>query len=83
MMTMFAKSLNYLKIDAANRFKALCITNVLDVSKDYLVSERIIALLNSHLKEFGKELMEKESPKSLKQLLRLINPAKGIKYKDQ
>ena len=82
-MRMLAESFNSLKIDVVNRFKALWVTTALDGSEDYLVSERIIALVGSHLKEFRDDLMKKESPKSLKQLLRLITPPKGVKRKDQ
>ena len=80
---MLAESLNSLKIDLVNRFKVLWVTNVFDGSEYYLVSDRIIALVGSHLKEFLYELMKKESPKSLKQLLRLITTPKGVKRKNQ
>ena len=65
MMRMLAESFNSLKIDVVNRFKALWVMNALDGSEDYLGSERIIALVGSHLKEFRDELMKKESPKFL------------------
>ena len=77
------ESFNSLMIDVVNRLKALWVTNALDCSEDYSVSERIIALVGSHLKEFWDELMKKESPKCLKQLLRLITPPKGVKRKNQ
>ena len=60
MMGMLAEGFNSLTIDVDNHFKALWVTNALDSSKDYLVSERIITLVGSHLKEFWDELMEKE-----------------------
>ena len=43
MMRMLKKSFDSLEIDVASRFKALWVTNALDRSEDYLVSERIIA----------------------------------------
>ena len=60
MMGMLAEGFNSLTIDVDNRFKALWVTNALDSNKDYLVSERIITLVGSHLKEFWDELMENE-----------------------
>ena len=83
MMKMLVESFNSLKIDVVNRFKTPCFTNALDGSEDYLVSERVIALVGSHLKEFWDELMQKESPKNLKQLFRLITSLKDVKHKSQ
>ena len=60
MMGVLAEGFNSLTIDVDNRFKALWVTNALDSNEDYLVSERIITLVDSHLKEFWDELMEKE-----------------------
>ena len=40
-------------------------------------------LVGDQLKEFRDKLMKKESPKNLKQLLRLITPPKGVMRKDQ
>ena len=62
MMKMLAESFNSLKIDEVNRFKALWVTNALDSSEDYLVSEKIMALVGSHLKEFRDESTKKDSP---------------------
>ena len=62
MMKMLAESFNSLKIDEVNRFKVLWVTNALDSSEDYLVSEKIIALVGSHLKEFRDESTKKDSP---------------------
>ena len=82
-MRMLVESFDLLEIDVVNRFKALWVTNALDGSEDYLVSERIIMLVGDQLKEFRDKLMKKESPKNLKQLLRLITPPKGVMQKDQ
>ena len=50
-MTMLAESFNSFKIDTANCFKPYWVTNSLDGREDYLVQEKIIALVDSHLKE--------------------------------
>ena len=55
-----------------SRFKALWVTNALDGSKDYLVSERIIALVGEKLKAFQRRLMQTPIPRHLKDLLKLI-----------
>ena len=82
-MRMLVESFDSLEIDVVNRFKALWVTNALDGTEDYLVSERIITLVGDQLKEFRDDLMKKESPKNLKQLLILVTPPKGVKRKDQ
>ena len=82
-MRMLVESFDSLEIDVVNRFKALWVTNAVDGSEDYLVSERIITLVGDQLKEFRNELMKNENPKNLKQILRLITPPKGVKRKYQ
>lgn len=52
MIKVLAGSLNSLKIDLVNRFKSLWVVTTLDGGEDYLVSERVIPLIGSHLKEF-------------------------------
>ena len=42
---MLLESWNSLEIDVTSRFKALWVTNALDGSEDYLVSERVFALV--------------------------------------
>ena len=46
------------------------------------VSERIIALVGNKMKTFRNDLMEKKSLKSLKDLMKLITPPKGIRRKN-
>ena len=82
MMQMLKKSFHSLEIDVASRLKALWVTNVLDGSEDYLVSERIIALIGNKMKTFRNDLMKKKSPKSLKDLMKLITPPKRIRRKN-
>ena len=82
MMRMLKKSFDSLEIDVGSRFKALWVTNALDGSEDYLVSERIITLVGNKMKTFRNDLMKKKSPKSLKDLMKLITPPKGIRKKN-
>ena len=79
---MLKKSFDSLEIDVASRFKALWVTSALDGSEDYLVSERIIALVGNKMKTFLNDLMKKKSAKSLKDLMKLMTPPKGIRRKN-
>ena len=80
MMRMLSESF---EIDVVMHFKSLWVTNALDGSKDYLVSERIIMLVGEKLKVFRKKLNKADSPKNLKDLLKLITPPKGVKKKGE
>ena len=82
MMRMLKKSFGSLEIDVASRFKALWVKNASDGSEDYLLSERISALVGSKMKTFCNDLMKKKSPESLKDLMKLITPPKGIRRKN-
>ena len=81
MAQMLKKNLDCLEIDAASRFKVLGVTNALDGSEGYLVSE-IIALVGNKMKTFRNDSMKNKSPKSLKDLMKLIMPLKGIRRKN-
>ena len=80
-MRTFVESSKSLEIDTESRFKALWVTNALDGTKDYLVSERVMLLVGNKMKVFRNDLMKKKSPKNLKELLKLITPPKGVKRK--
>ena len=82
MAQMLKKNLDCLEIDAASRFKVLGVTNALDGSEGYLVSEIIIALVGNKMKTFRNDSMKNKSPKSLKDLMELIMPLKGIRRKN-
>ena len=82
MAQMLKKNLDCLEIDAASRFKVLGVTNALDGSEGYLVSEIIIALVGNKMKTFRNDSMKNKSPQSLKDLMKLIMPLKGIRRKN-
>ena len=69
MMGMLDESFRSLKIDFASRFKALWVT------------KRVYSLAAKELIVFRNDLMEKPSPKSLKELMKMITPPKGVKRK--
>ena len=83
MMQMLLESWNLLEINLICRFKALWVTNALDGSEDYLVLERVFALVGEKLQTFRRNLMLIPSPKNLKDLQGLITPPKGVKQKQE
>ena len=68
MMRMLSESFEAVEIDVVTHFKSLWVTNALDGSEDYLVSERIMMLVGEKLKVFRKQLNKAESrePKEFK-----------------
>ena len=79
MMRILVESFKSLEIDVESCFEALWVTNALDGTEDYLVSERVMLLVGNKMKVFRNDLMKKKSPKNLKELLKLITPPKGVK----
>ena len=65
MMRMLSESFEAVEIHVVTHFKSLWVTNPLDGSEDYLVSERIMMLVEEKLKVFRKQLNKAESPKNL------------------
>ena len=80
-MQMLLESWNSLEIDVTSRFKALWVTNAMDGSEDYLVSERVFALVGKKLQAFRRNLMLIPSPRNLIDLQGLLTPPKGVKRK--
>ena len=56
-------------------------TNALDESEDYLVSDNLFALIGEEMVDFRKELMPQNSVKSLKEVIRNLIPPKEVKRK--
>ena len=82
MMKILIESFKSLGIDFVNRFKALWVTNALDGSEEYLVSERLMSLVGEKMKDFRDQPKKKKSTKNLKELLKLITPPKGLRRRD-
>ena len=76
---MLDESFRSLKIEFASRFKTLWVKNALDGSEDHLVPDRVYSLAVKELIVFLNDLLEKPSPKSLKELMKMITPPKGAK----
>ena len=81
-MRMLSESFETVETDVVTHFKSLWVTNALDGCEDYLVSERKMLVVEK-LKLFRKQLNKAESPKNLKDLLKLITPPKGVQRKGE
>ena len=63
MMSMLLQVWETLKIDTKREFKSLFATNALDGSEDYLVLDKLFALIGDEMIDFRKELMSQNSVK--------------------
>ena len=79
MMKMLNASLSRVSIDNEMAFKSECVTNALDGSEEYLVSDRIFRLVGESMREFRSSMIEAPVPKTIKEVIRKIIPPKGIK----
>ena len=82
MMRLLYESHISLEKNYAKEFKSLWVTNALDGSEDYLVSQRVYKLMGTRMIDFLNQLMKTASPKNLKQLLKMTTPPKGVKRKN-
>ena len=81
MMPMLLQAWETLEIDTKREFKSLFVTNALDGSEDYLVSDKLFALIGDEIIDFRKELMSQNSVKILKEVIGNLIPPKGVKRK--
>ena len=81
MMSMILEAWESLQIDTKKEFKSLFVTNSLDGSEDYLVSDKLFSLVGEEMVAFRKELMSSNSSKTLKEVIRNLIPPKGVKRK--
>ena len=81
MISMLLQAWQTLEINTEREFKSLFVTNALDGSEDYLVSDKLFALLGDEMVDFWKELMSQKSVKTLKEVIRNLIPPKGVKRK--
>lgn len=83
MMDMTVRALSKVEedVDIKRAFKNNFVTNALDGSEDYLVSEKIMELVGSEMRKFRENLLKEKPPKTLTEMLRTITPPKGIRRK--
>ena len=80
-MRMRLRAWELLDVDTAREFKSLFVTNALDGSEDYLVSDKLYALVGNEMVKFRTELMTSRPAKTLKEVIRKLIPPKGVKRK--
>ena len=66
-------------VDNVKAFKSLGLTNALDGSEDWMISDKINTLVGTKFKEARQKLLQEECPKNLEELLKQITPPKGLK----
>ena len=81
MMSMLFQVCETLEIDIKREFKSLFVTNALDKSEDYLVLDKLFALIGDEMVDLWKKLMPQNSVKILKEVIRNLIPPKGVKRK--
>ena len=81
MMRMLLKAWKLLDIDTEREFQFLLVTNALDTSEDYLVSDKLYALVGNEMVKLTAELMTSRSEKTLKEVIRKFIPHKSVKQK--
>ena len=69
MMSMLLQVWETLEIDTKRKFKSLFVTNALDGSEGYLVSDKSFALIGDEMVDFQKELMSQNFVKPLKEVI--------------
>ena len=77
MMSMLLQAWETLECDTKREFKSLFVTNTLDWSEDYLVPDKLFALIGDEIIE----LMSQNSVKTLVEVIRNLLPPKGIRRK--
>ena len=64
-------------VDTEEAFKSLWMTNDLNGSEDFKVSDKLYNLVGEELIKFRESLMAERSPKTLDELVKKIIPPKG------
>ena len=78
-MSILLQAWKTLEFDTKREFKSLFVTNALDGSEDYLVSNKLFALTGDEMIGFWKELMSQNFVKTLIEVIRNLLPPKGIR----
>ena len=79
MMSLLVESEKAIALDTSATFKSVWVTNSLDGSVDYLVGDKIFGLAGDSMKQFRNEMTAKPPPKTIKEVIHLLIPPKGIK----
>ena len=79
MMSLLVECEKAIALDTNEAFKSVWVTNFLDGSEDYLISDKIFSLVGDSMRQFRKEMKAKPPPKTVKEIIRSLIPPKGIK----
>ena len=79
MIKMLMSSWDAITTDFSQVFKKLFVTNKLDGSEDYLVSDKLFSLIGNEMKDFRDSLLKSDVPNNLKTIVKQLIPPKGIK----
>ena len=60
-------------------FKKLFLTNKLDGSEEYLVSDKLFSIIGSEMKDFRDSLIKSDVPNNFQGVVKQLIPPKGIK----
>lgn len=82
MIALACTAMESLSFDKEKAFKSLFLTNSLDGSDDFMVSDKLYSLIGKQIKDIRQKLMNDPCPKNLQELLKTITPPKGIKRKN-
>ena len=79
MMSLLVESEKAVELDANTAFKSVWVTNCRDGSEDYLVNDKIFALVGDNMRQLRNVMTAKPPPKTIKEVIRSLIPPKGIK----
>ena len=82
MVKMTVKAAKKIDGNFSEVFKQLFVTNDLNGSEDYLVSDKLFNLIGEEMKDFRKTLLDSNTPNTIQELIRQIIPRKGIQRKN-
>ena len=76
MVNMTVKAAKKIDVNFNDVFKQLFVTNDLNGSEDYLVSDKLFDLIGEEMKDFRKTLLDSNTPNTIQELIRQIIPQK-------
>ena len=82
MVNMTVKAAKKIDVNFSEVFKQLFVTNDLNGSEDYLVSDKLFDLIGEEMKDFPKTLLDSNTPNTIQELIRPIIPPKGMRRKN-
>ena len=82
MINMAVKASRKVDVSFTEVFKELFVTNKLHGCEEYLVSDKLFALIGNEMKEIRKKLIESPPPAKIQKVIKSIIPPKGTRRKN-